>query len=110
MPHLDQIYMLIFICHKYIMILLSEAINKPLGLIIIILVAFFIIRMRKKVETYGINNNGNRQMGNVGRSIMAVGDIYVAIQFALFILFISSNTKGIKLFCFKYVYCLVLIV
>ena len=71
------------------MILLSEAINKPLGLIIIIMVAFFIIRMRKKVETYGINNNGNRQMGNVGRSIMAVGDIYVAIQFAFFILFIS---------------------
>ena len=71
------------------MILLSEAINKPLGLIIIILVAFFIIRMRKKVETYGINNNGNRQIGNIGRATMAVGDIYVAIQFAFFILFIS---------------------
>ena len=71
------------------MILLSEAINKPLGLIIIILVAFFIIRMRKKVETYGINNNGNRQIGNIGRSVMAIGDIYVAIQFAFFILFIS---------------------
>ena len=70
-------------------LLLSEAINKPLGLIIIILVAFFIIRMRKKVETYGINNNGNRQIGNIGRATMAVGDIYVAIQFAFFILFIS---------------------
>ena len=70
-------------------LLLSEAINKPLGLIIIILVAFFIIRMRKKVETYGINDNGNRQIGNIGRATMAVGDIYVAIHFALFILFIS---------------------
>ena len=70
-------------------LLLSEAINKPLGLIIIILVAFFIIRMRKKVETYGINNNGNRQIGNIGRATMAVGDIYIAIQFAFFILFIS---------------------
>ena len=70
-------------------LLLSEAINKPLGLIIIIMVAFFIIRMREKVQTYGINNDGNRQIGNVGRAVMAVSDIYIAIKFAFLILFLS---------------------
>ena len=120
--------------------LLSDAVNKPLGLMVIVLVGIFIIKMRGKIKTYGMprgngmsggnrgfatnniniannngnnnrgnnnrgnnrgNNNGNnrgnnrgnnstrRTIGNIGRTALAIGDFYIAIQFALFVFFIS---------------------
>ena len=86
---------------------LSDAINKPLGSMVIVLVGIFIIKMRGKIQTYGINNanfamNGNnrqgnqgnqgndrRTIGNVGRTALAIGDFYIAIQFGLFVFFLS---------------------
>ena len=40
-------------------VFLSEAVNKPLGLMVIILVGIFIIKMRGKIQTYGINNGNS---------------------------------------------------
>ena len=93
---------------------LSDAINKPLGLMVIVLVGIFIIKMRGKIQTYGINNNrsygvnninirnngnnrqgngnnGNnrRRIGNMGRTALAIGDFYIAIRFAFFVIFLS---------------------
>jgi len=100
---------------------LSDAINKPLGLMVIVLVGIFIIKMRGKIQTYGINNNrsfgvnninirnngnnrqgnnrqgnngnngnnGRRRIGNIGRTALAIGDFYIAIQFGLFVFFLS---------------------
>ena len=89
--------------------LLSDAVHKPLGLMVIILVGIFIIKLRGKIKTYGIsggnrgfatnninianNNRGNnstrRKIGNIGRTALAIGDFYIAIQFAFFVFFIS---------------------
>ena len=95
---------------------LSDAINKPLGLMVIVLVGIFIIKMRGQIQTYGINNNrsfgvnninirnngnngnnrqgnngnnGRRRIGNIGRTALAIGDFYIAIQFGLFVFFLS---------------------
>ena len=98
---------------------LSDAINKPLGLMVIVLVGIFIIKMRGQIKTYGINNNrsfgvnninirnngnnsnnrqgnngnngnnGRRRIGNIGRTALAIGDFYIAIQFGLFVFFLS---------------------
>ena len=82
---------------------LSDAINKPLGLMVIVLVGIFIIKMRGKIQTYGINNNrsfgninirnngnnGSRRIGNIGRTVLAIGDFYIAIQFGIFVFFLS---------------------
>ena len=102
---------------------LSDAINKPLGLMVIVLVGIFIIKMRGKIQTYGINNNrsfgvnninirnngnnrqgnnrqgnngnngnnGRRRIGNIGRTALAIGDFYIAIQFGLFVFFLSLD-------------------
>ena len=44
---------------------LSDAINKPLGLMVIVLVGIFIIKMRGKIQTYGINNNRSFGVNNI---------------------------------------------
>ena len=51
--------------------------KKPLGVIIIILVAIFILKLRGKIK-------GN----DVGRQVLFVGDIYTKIKFGIFLFFL----------------------
>ena len=46
--------------------LLSDAVNKPLGLMVIVLVGIFIIKMRGKIKTYGMPRGNGMSGGNRG--------------------------------------------